>query len=90
MTAAELIVRCFRILLPLLSAAITAQLLLSYLPDAGRFAGFLDALTEPILLPFRRLWDALGVTRYVGIDLSYAAAVSMLMILAHYCAYLLC
>ena len=89
MTAAVLIVRCFRILLPLLSVCVAARGILSYLPDAGIIAGFLEALTDPLLRPFRALLDAAGVTRFSAVDLSYPAAVCVLLMLARYCAYLL-
>ena len=89
MTAAAVIVRCFRILLPLLSAAIAARGLLSYRPDAGIITGFLEALTDPLLRPFDALFNALGVTRFAPVDLSYPASVCVLLLLARYCAYLL-
>jgi len=71
-------------ILELASVLLFVRAILSWFPGSlgGRFYRFIYALTEPILLPFRRLFDRLGIGRNLPIDLSFLAAILFIQLLA--------
>ncbi|MBR6740729.1 MAG: YggT family protein [Clostridia bacterium] len=70
-------------MLDLISLALLVRALLSWFPEArqSRFYEIIYTVTEPILSPFRRLFDRLNIGRGFPIDLSFLAAVIVIQII---------
>ena len=72
------------IVLDILLFAMLIRAILSFLPidDEGGFGGFLAMITEPIILPVRRLCDALNIGRGLPIDIPFFLTSLILAILS--------
>ena len=71
-------------LIELLSLLLFVRALLSWFQEAngGKFGEILEFLTEPILAPFRLLFDRLGIGLNFPIDLSFLATILTLQLLS--------
>ena len=71
-------------LIELLSLLLFVRALLSWFPEAngGKFGEILEFLTEPILAPFRLLFDRLGIGLNFPLDLSFLATILTLQLLS--------
>ena len=71
-------------LIELLSLLLFIRALLSWFPEmsGGKFGEILEFLTEPILAPFRLLFDRLGIGLNLPIDLSFLATILTLQLLS--------
>jgi len=69
-------------LLELTSILLFIRAILSWLPSGmGKFYKIVYSITEPVLLPFRRLFERLGIGRNLPIDLSFLAAIIFIRLL---------
>ena len=71
-------------LIELLSLLLFIRAILSWFPEIadGKLYDFLCFLTEPILSPFRVLFDKLGIGLNFPLDLSYLATILTLQLLS--------
>lgn len=71
-------------LIELISLLLLIRAILSWLTGLGgnRLYDLLCSVTEPFLMPYRLLFDRLGIGQGFPIDLSYLATVLTLQILA--------
>lgn len=74
--AASIILRTATTLLWALELCMLARAVLSWFPirEDHPLLSFLSMVTEPIILPFRRLFDRMGWFRNLPIDVSFFAA----------------
>ena len=71
-------------LIEMISTLLLVRAILSWIPPArdSRINYIICMLTEPFLMPFRMLFDKLGIGRGFFIDLSFMATIITLQILA--------
>ncbi|MBR4941797.1 MAG: YggT family protein [Clostridia bacterium] len=70
-------------LLELISLLLLVRAILSWIPPARdtKIAQIVYMLTEPFLLPYRMLFDKLGIGRGFFLDLSFLATILTLQLL---------
>lgn len=80
-----MLMRALRAVCIMLSAALVLRAVLLYLPKAGAFAGALEAMTEPLMIPVRALLRALSLEASLPVDVSAVTALAFMLALARIC-----
>lgn len=63
--------------------AMLIRAILSWIPmDSNKFTDFIHIVTEPIIVPFRVLFDKMNWFSGLPIDMSFSAAVIALLLLS--------
>ena len=76
-----LLIASVRLILSVWYLLFVIYAVLSWLPDIDNaFTDFVFSVTEPVLAPIRDLFDRLGVTSALPIDLSFWAVMILLSI----------
>ena len=71
-------------LIELISLLLFVRAILSWIPGARdtRFYGVMHMRTEPFVLPFRMLFDKIGIGQGFFLDLSFIATILTLQVIA--------
>lgn len=78
----ELVSYILQCILSAIMLAMFVRAILSYFPDlvTGRFYGFLFAVTEPVIMPVRYLFEMLNIDGSFFIDIPYMVTYLLLMV----------